>query len=240
MKVAGGRTNYGEDIGILMLDTLFPRLVGDIGNALTYPFPVRYKIIKNAYLSKVMGKKPAEELLELFIQGAKELEKEGVRAITTSCGFLAPFQRELADSVNIPVFTSSLIMVPWIHSMLNKDREIAIFTERAHNMTEEHFRKVGWSSSDVPVIVKGMALDAYFPKIYCDDGLAADVELLRKDMEIISTEQMRDHPETGAIILECTNMGPFVGYVQDITGVPVFGINQLISFIWSSLNNAKH
>ena len=33
-------------IGILMLDTAFPRIPGDIGNALTYGFPVRYKIVR--------------------------------------------------------------------------------------------------------------------------------------------------------------------------------------------------
>ncbi len=39
-------------------------------------------------------------------QLAKEVEKEGVRAITTSCGFNAIFQEALANAVNIPVFTS--------------------------------------------------------------------------------------------------------------------------------------
>ena len=33
----GGYTTYGQPIGILMLDTRFPRIPGDIGNAKTYP-----------------------------------------------------------------------------------------------------------------------------------------------------------------------------------------------------------
>lgn len=36
MKIIGGYTNYGQDIGILMLDTRFPRIIGDIGNANTF------------------------------------------------------------------------------------------------------------------------------------------------------------------------------------------------------------
>ncbi len=241
MKVIGGRTNYGENIGILMLDTVFPRLLGDIGNAATYPFPVRYKIVKNASLSKVMGKIPANELLEPFIEAAIEMEREGVKAITTSCGFLAPFQQELADSVRIPVFTSSLMMAPWISQMLGKGRKVAIFTERAKNMTEDHFNKVGWSSKDIPVIVKGMPVDAYFPKIYCDDGLEAETELLLHDMEQMTREHMIDHPDTGAILFECTNMGPFTRAVQEIAGVPVFGINQLITFVHAAVSmNTYH
>lgn len=34
MKMHGGFTNYGETIGVLMLDSTFPRPPGDIGNAL--------------------------------------------------------------------------------------------------------------------------------------------------------------------------------------------------------------
>ena len=33
MKLKGGYSNYGQDVGILMLDTRFPRPPGDIGNA---------------------------------------------------------------------------------------------------------------------------------------------------------------------------------------------------------------
>lgn len=95
MKLKGGYTNYGEAIGILMLDTRFPRAVGDIGNALSFPFPVKYKKIKFALPERVV-KEADITLLEPFIEGARELEREGVKAITTSCGFLAMFQNQLA------------------------------------------------------------------------------------------------------------------------------------------------
>lgn len=44
-NIARGNSNiYGFPIGmILMLDTAFPRIPGDIGNALTWDFPVLYK-----------------------------------------------------------------------------------------------------------------------------------------------------------------------------------------------------
>jgi len=110
MKLRGGYTNYGETIGILMLHTKFPRPRGDIGNALSYDFPVRYKIVRGAHATKIMGDEPDPTLLEPFMEAARELVvADGVKAITTSCGFLAPFQKQLAVAVNIPVFASSLI-----------------------------------------------------------------------------------------------------------------------------------
>ncbi len=87
---------YGHAIGILMLEARFPRIPGDMGNATTWDFPVLYKVIKSATPDAVV-RKGEGRLLDLFITGAVELEKEGVRAITTNCGFLAVFHREMAS-----------------------------------------------------------------------------------------------------------------------------------------------
>src|SRR5690625_4719374 len=98
-------------IGILMLDTTFHRPVGDIGNKNTFPFPVSYKKVKGASISRVV-KQRDPSLLEPFIQAALEFEREGVKAITTSCGFLAIFQKEIQKQLKTPFFSSSLLQVP--------------------------------------------------------------------------------------------------------------------------------
>jgi len=231
MFIKGGFAIYGQEIGILMLDTIFPRISGDIGNAYTYKFPVRYKVVKGAQTDKIMGDEPDLNMLQFFIQAAQELEREGVKAITTSCGFLARFQKELAKAVSIPVFTSALILVPLIRAMLNKEKKIAIFTERAHNLNESHFNGVGWSSKDIPVIIKGMKENAVFPSVFIGNRPELESEILKQEMEEMARELMAEHPNTGAIVLECTNMGPFSANVQAIAGVPVFGINNLFELI---------
>ena len=232
MKLIGGHTNYGQDIGILMLDTTFPHIPGDIGNAKSYPgVPVRYKVVKNAFTSRIMGQDHDPALLEPFIQAARELEDEGCKAITTSCGFLAKFQRTLADSVHIPVFTSAIMLVPLVRQMINRDREIAIFTERPWNLTEDHFNQAGFSSRDIPVVVSGMPEGSPFPALFIDGGLEEEREVLQQCMEEMTARHMREHPNTGAIVFECTNFGPFSRQVQDIARVPVFGINQLLEYI---------
>lgn len=236
MRLTGGYTNYGQDIGILMLDTIFPRIPGDIGNARSYKIPVRYKVVKNADPGRIMGDAPDVELLQPFIEAARELEAEGVKAITTSCGFLAAFQRELADAVNIPVFTSALILAPLVRSMINKDKKIGIFTERAQFMNEGHFNKVGWSSKDIPVVVSGMPEGSRFPALFIGNQYEEDREVLQECMEELTRRHMQAHPDTGAIIFECTNFGPFSRHVQDIAKVPVFGINQLIEYMASVVN----
>ena len=232
MKLVGGYTNYGQDIGILMLDTVFPRIPGDIGNAKTYPgVPVRYKVVKDAFCHRIMGREHDPELLRPFIEAAKELEAEGCKAITTSCGFLARFQKELAAAVHIPVFTSALMLVPLVRAMINPELEIAVFTERAWNLTEEHFLQAGFSTRDIPVVVSGMPEGSPFPGLFIENQLSEEREVLQACMEELTRRHMAEHPKTGAIVFECTNFGPFSRHVQEIAKVPVFGLNQLLEYI---------
>src|SRR2546425_3958279 len=129
-RVRGGFNQYGFTVGILILDTRFPRIPGDVGNAATFPFPVRYHRVSGADPDLVV-RRGAEGLLPAFVQGARALEGEGVGAITTSCGFLAKYQQELAAAVRAPVFTSSPLMVPLVHRLLPAGRRGGILNRDA-------------------------------------------------------------------------------------------------------------
>src|SRR3972149_10256713 len=153
MRVQGGQNLYGFTVGILMLDTQFPRIVGDMGHALTFDFPVRYHRISGASPDLVV-RKSAWDLLPAFIEGARFLEREGVGAISTNCGFLSKFQKQMAAAVKVPVFTSSLMLVPLVHRMLAPGRAVGILTVDASSLTPERFAGAG-VGRDVPVVVAG-------------------------------------------------------------------------------------
>lgn len=240
MKLKGGFTNYGQQVGVLMLDTSFPRPPGDIGNATSFDFPVRYKTVKGAVQSKIMGDHPESDLIEPFIAAARELEAEGVRAITTSCGFLAPFQKQLAAAVNIPVFVSALIQAPLIHAMLGADKVIGVFTERGHHLNDDHFRGVGWSMKEIPTYIQGMKPDAVFPATYIGGRLELDTDVLKEEMLEMTREFMRNCANPGAILFECTNMCPFSSFVAEESGLPVFDINTLINTVFSANNPRRY
>jgi hypothetical protein len=99
-KAHGGKTVYGACVGILMLETRFPRIPGDIGHATTWPFPVLYKIVRGATGERVTTARANDrstELLDAFLPAGAELVQDGADGITTSCGFLSTYQRELAS-----------------------------------------------------------------------------------------------------------------------------------------------
>lgn len=231
MRVVGGYTNYGQNVGILMLETVFPRIVGDVGNARTFPFPVKYRIVKDVFPDHKIPSNADEVLLNAFIKAAKELEQGGCRAITTSCGFLAGFQKELAEAVDIPVFTSVLALIPLIHTMVGAKKSIGIFTEKASLMTEYLFQRNGWSEKDIPIHVSGLPEQSDFSRMVISDHVEGNLEGIRECIAKMTEEHMEKYPDTGAIVLECQNFAPYGERIQEIADVPVFGLNQMVEFI---------
>jgi hypothetical protein len=226
-RLRGGRTVYGQALGILMLDTRFPRPPGDVGNAMTWPFPTQYRIVKGAATSRIMGEHPDPTLLAPFVEAARDLEAHGVRVITTSCGFLAVFHRELAAAVSVPVLTSSLLQVPLAARVLRPDQKVAVLTERPH-LTERHFQGVGWSSDEIPVVVESLPPDAVFPTVFIDNGLESDTDVLEREMVTFAERIARDHPDVGALVLECTNFVPYSQAMRKATGLPVYDLYTLV------------
>jgi hypothetical protein len=226
VRVQGGQNIYGFSVGILMLDTRFPRIPGDMGNAATFDFPVRYHRVSGASPDRVV-RGGQRELLPAFIEGARLLEREGVRAVTTNCGFLAKFQPELAAAVTIPVFTSSLMLVPLVHRMLPPGRAVGILTVSASSLGPEHMAGAG-IAPDVPVVVAGLESEKEFTRVLLDDELTLDVEAARQEHLTVARRMLDAHAEIGAIVLECTNMPPYRADIQAATGLPVFDITTLV------------
>jgi hypothetical protein len=235
-RVRGGFNQYGMTVGILMLDTRFPRIAGDMGNATTFDFPVRYHRVSGAAPDLVV-RRGAAGLLPAFVDGARQLEREGVGAITTNCGFLATFQRELASAVSIPVFTSSLLLVPLVHRMLPAGRRVGIMTVSAASLTPRHLEGAG-IGPDVPIAVAGMETEKEFTRVLLGDEMELDVDAARAEHTRVARRLVSEHADLGAIVLECTNMPPYTADVQRETGLPVFDITSLVRMVHASLSSA--
>jgi hypothetical protein len=232
-RVRGGFNQYGFTVGILMLDTRFPRIPGDMGHAATFPFPVRYHRVAGASPELVV-RRGAAGLLPAFVEGARQLEREGVGAVTTNCGFLVKYQAELAASVRVPVLTSSLLLVPLVHRMLPPGRRVGILTVNAAGLHDEHLRGAG-IGPDISLAVAGLEGEKEFTRVLLGDEEELDVDLAREEHVRVARRLMADHPDVGAIVLECTNMPPYAADMQRATGVPVFDIVSLVSLVHGAL-----
>ena len=227
----GGKTVFGAAVGILMLDTQFPRIPGDMGNAQTWPFPVLYKIVRGASPDMVV-RHGATGLEETFIKAAQELVADGADGITTNCGFLALFQDLISSAVGVPVATSSLMQIPLVQQTLPPGKHVSVLTISASTLSPDHMKAVG-APADTPIV--GTDKGKEFSRAILNDEIELDVELSRVDLLEAGADLMRQYPETGAIVLECTNMVPYAADLRQAFNVPVFSIYSFISWFQSGL-----
>lgn len=231
MKVHGGKAIYGASVGILMLEARFPRIPGDMGNALTWPFPVHYHIVRGATPDRVV-RREAEGLLDTFIDAARTLVADGCDGITTNCGFLSLFQQELADAVKVPVATSALMQIPSVNALLPFGRRAGILTISASTLVKRHLTNAG-APEDTPIgTTEGMR---EFTRAILGNEAEMDIEAARAD-NVEAAVAMKDaHPDLGAIVLECTNMIPYAADMNRATGLPIYSMASFVTWFQSGL-----
>jgi len=227
----GGKTLYGASVGILMLETRFPRIPGDMGNAETWPFPVLYKVVPGASPRRVVCEK-AEGLLDGFLAAAAELVRLGADGITTTCGFLSLYQKEIAANVGVPVATSSLMQIPFIERVLPPCNRVGILTVSAANLTPEHLSAAG---ADPAAPVVGTDGGSEFSRVMIDDEERLDVAAAELDILAAGDRLVASHDGIGAVLLECTNMVPYARALSQRLRLPVFSIYTFVTWFQSGL-----
>ena len=228
----GGKSIYGAPLGILMLEARFPRIPGDMGNGQTWPFPVLFRVVRGATPERVVLQ-GARGLLPDFIAAAKDLVDLGAEAITTNCGFLSLFQREMAAAVGVPVATSSLMQVPWVQAMLPPGKRVGVVTVSKGSLTPAHLEAAG-----VPLDTPVMGTEGgreFFRVLISAAKNDLDVGLAEQDILEAGRALVAAHPEVGAIVLECTNMPPYAAALAEAVGLPVYDIYSMISYVHAGL-----
>jgi hypothetical protein len=227
----GGKALYGARVGILMLETRFPRIPGDMGNAETWPFPVLYKVVPGASPRRVVYEK-AQGLLDEFLAAADELVRLGADGIITTCGFLSLFQREIAAHVGVPVATSSLMQIPFIERVLPPGKRVGVLTISAEALTPEHLRSAG---ADLATPIVGTDGGSEFTRAILNDEERLDVAAAERDILAAGDNLMANYSGIGAVLLECTNMVPYARALARRLRLPVFSIYTFVTWFHAAL-----
>ena len=227
----GGKPVYGARLGILMLEARFPRIPGDMGNAATWPFPVLYKVVPGASPHRVVRDKAAG-LRDDFLAAAAELVRLGADGITTNCGFLSLFQRDLAAHAGVPVAASSLSQIPFVERLLPPGRRAGVLTISAESLTPEHLAAAG-AAPDTPVA--GTERGTEFTRVLLGDEERLDVAAAERDILDAGDALVARCPEIGAVVLECTNMAPYTRALAARLRLPVFDIYAFITWFHAGL-----
>ncbi len=243
MVIKGGKQYYGEAIGIALFDgRRYPILPGDVANASTYDYPVRLKVIEGLFDTPTPWDKnravPAD--IQKIIDAVKSLEDDGVRAVVTACGFFSVVQEILADAVNIPVFTSPLMMVPQIVRMIRSDRSVCIITASERLLVSDYLTAVG-IASDMPVHIVGMEASTEFYATHMGGTQTTlDVDLQTRELVEIARNAVIQFPDIGALLLECSQLPTFAADIQDVVNLPVFDYIGFIDMIYCSVVQRRY
>ncbi|QNB05552.1 aspartate/glutamate racemase family protein [Herbaspirillum frisingense] len=207
-------------LGIVMLDTVFPRPLGDIGNPATFPFPTRLHKVSRASPQKVIFER-ASGMVDDFVQAARDLESQGCKAIVTSCGFLALHQQIIAAAVQVPFASSSLCWLPTLYLAFGGARHVGILTASSANLGPAHLAVLG-GSMDSPIA--GMPVDSEFARVIVGNQPQGDMQRIHAEMLALADDLVATQPQVRAILLECTNMPPVAQAIAQRTGRPVFDL----------------
>ncbi len=225
-------------LGILTLDTAFPRIPGDVGAAQTFDFPVRHATISGATVATIVhGREDA--LLPRFIDAARTLVGQGCTGIASTCGFLARWQQEMRAALDVPVLASALLQVPLVARTLPRRSCPGILTYSAADLDPATLAAAG-IAAEVPV--EGVSPDGYFAHTIRDGAMHLDRTRMAQDVVDAARRLLRLRPDVGALVLECANMPPYRDAVMVATGLPVYDAAQLLGWFHAGLPtiSARH
>ena len=225
--VKGGTNICGVSIGVLSLESYFPKPPGHIKNPSSLPFTLSYEVIEGLTVPALLDD-PSPEMLEPLLDAARRLEQSGVKAINGSCGFLALFQNEIARAVSVPVCVSSLLLAPMIHAMTA--RPVGVLTASREALTPAHLAAVG--AADIPLEIEGMQDSTEFSDVILR-GVRNDMDLDVVEADLVAAGQrlVARAPDIGAVLLECTDLPPYAAALQQAINRPVFDIISLTSMV---------
>jgi hypothetical protein len=222
-------------IGILVMDARIERIPGDVGNPATFPFPVLCRTVAGATLKRLIAERDPS-LLGPFIAAGRELVREGVKALTTTCGFMILFQEDLAREFPVPVFTSSLLQLPFIERTLRPQDRIGILTADAGNLTPEHLRRAGGDADRLTVC--GLENEPFFREAIFSGSGRLEVEKVEAEVVAQARRMTTADPAIRAVLLECSNLPPYAAAVRRVVSLPVYDFVTMIHHVQSALVRA--
>lgn len=224
-----GQVAYGYPVGMLCAEWHIPFIPGDLCNATTFDFPVRYQTVPGAAGSAVLAGTD-EEFVGRFVAAARALEAEGVRAITGNCGFMASYQDEVAAAVRVPVFMSSLMQAPMLLRMLGAAAKIGVLVANRASVTERVLAGAGVTDTS-RLVFQGLDHQPHWNEVIMQELGVLDADRICDEVVRTATDLVAAEPTVGALMLECSDLPPYAAAVHRATGLPVFDWAGFIRYV---------
>jgi len=175
-------------------------------------------------------------MLPLIVEAAEELVSQGCKAVTSDCGYFGAYQREVASAVPVPVFMSSLMQVPFVLSMLAPEQKVAALVANGASLSDRFLDQLAIRRDADRIVFRGLEDKPEFRATVLDECGTLDVEAVEQEVVDAALEVQEEHPEVGAILLECSDLPPYSAAVQAATGLPVFDWIGFINYVHQAVD----
>ncbi|MBB6452394.1 Asp/Glu/hydantoin racemase [Salirhabdus euzebyi] len=227
-----GQMDFGESIGVIMLDTFTPFIPGDVGNANTFSFPVRYEKVEGLTVQKMM--KEDDLYYESLLEAGNKLARHGVKAITGDCGYMAIFQEKLVDDLKIPVFLTSLLQLHFLKHLIGKKEKIGVITANSNLLDQRLLQTIGIDES-FPIVIKGLEKEKHFHDFAIKESGFLYKQKVEEEVVHVAEKFVTEHPSMKMILLECSMLPPYAKALQDKVKLPVYDYASMINYVQSGL-----
>jgi hypothetical protein len=229
-----GRYIYGPTVGIVQLPANIPMLPGDMGNPTTFDFPVLYELLEGVDPFWVLSDKPHPVVLEKTIAACKKFTMQGVRTIIGNCGFFANYQPEVAKALDTGVqfFNGSLMQVPMLLTSVGSDKKVGVLTANAELLIPSPaLKNSGVAAEDMDrVVIYGNEKGEQMNNITGETGRFSP-KAFEKELVDLATRMVEEHPDVGAVVLECTEFPPHAFAIQDAIRRSVWDFTTMTNFM---------
>ena len=233
-----GQLMNGFPIGILQLYAHLPFFPGNVSNAYTYDFPVKFMEVKGSGIDNILAGDMS--LVDTIVAAAKQLEQDGCRAICANCGFFGHYQKLVADQLDVPVYLSSMVQVPWALVGLKSNQKLGIMTANQNTLTKSLFEACSISEEmQSRCVVYGAQDQEEFPNILTGQG-GLDYNKVGDELSGIAHRMIQEHSDIGAILLECTDMPPYAHRLQAELNLPVYDAITMIKYVKSTVTQMPY
>ena len=229
-----GRYVYGPTVGILQLPANIPMLPGDMGNPTTFDFPVLYELIEEIDPFWVLADKPHPVVMTKVIAACKRLTMQGVTTIIGNCGFFANYQPEVAESLDVGVqfFNGSLMQLPMLLTSVGANKKVGVLTaSKKLLMPSPALKYSGVSEADMKrIVVYGNEDGKEMGKVTGETG-RFNPKLLEMELVDLAVKMVKENPDVGAIVLECTEFPPYAHAIQDAVRLGIWDFVTMTKFM---------
>ncbi len=224
--------SYGRPIGILALEENIPCPPGTPGNPTTFVHPVIYEVVRGVDISSLANLNEPDSAAA-FLEAAQALADKGVSAIAGNCGLMIVHQAALSRAMSVPVLMSSLLLLPFMASLIGPDAKVGVVASSANGLKDAHLALAGAAGTRIALAT--MEGRPYFRAAIGAQSGELHFEKVESEVVDVARGLVAENPDIRAILLECVDLPPYAHAIQAAVHLPVFDITSLIGFVTSAV-----